>query len=230
MHLFTQDHADTRSFLPQIVGVFFATFDPVLGPTVLHQVPERLISSSASEPEGRRSPSISRSRSVSRTRTRARASSSVSGPNRTASPLSLPSPAATRETTPTLTPTPLPHTPTPERPPDRPLPALLDFSSMSEYVIPKSSLQGKLVIFRTRGNWAEGEDSDDEEEDRTHEYKVMGVPSVVEVDGRYKRNQYMWNTCFVFRANASVEAFEPVVRKTARILRSAEVKFNDVVR
>lgn len=94
---------------------------------------------------------------------------------------------------------------------------------MSEYVIPKSSLQGKLVIFRTRGNWAEGEDSDDEEEDRTHEYKVMGVPSVVEVDGRYKRNQYMWNTCFVFRANASVEAFEPVVRKTARILRSAEV-------
>ncbi|EKD05386.1 hypothetical protein A1Q2_00314 [Trichosporon asahii var. asahii CBS 8904] len=118
---------------------------------------------------------------------------------------------ATRETTPTLTPTPLPHTPTPERPPDRPLPALLDFSSMSEYVIPKSSLQGKLVIFRTRGNWAEGEDSDDEEEDRTHEYKVMGVPSVVEVDGRYKRNQYMWNTCFVFRANASVEAFEPVI-------------------
>lgn len=216
--------ADARSFLPQIVGVFFATFDPVLGPTVLHQVPERLISSSASDPDGRRSPSVSRSRSLSRTRgNRARASSTVSGPNRTASPLSIPSPAATRETTPTLTPTPLPNTLTPERPPDRPLPALLDFSSMSEYVIPKSSLQGKLVIFRTRGNWADGEDSDDDEEERTHEYKVMGVPSVVEVDGRYKRNQYMWNVCFVFRANASVEAFEPVVRKTARILRSAEV-------
>lgn len=52
----------------------------------------------------------------------------------------------------------------------------------------------------------------------------MGFPSVLTGEGgRYVRNEYMWNLCFVFRAASSLEAFEPVVRKSARILRSAEV-------
>ena len=36
----------------------------------------------------------------------------------------------------------------------------------------------------------------------------------------------MWNLCFVFSAESSMEAFEPVVRKCGRILRSAEVRQN----
>jgi hypothetical protein len=52
----------------------------------------------------------------------------------------------------------------------------------------------------------------------------MGFPSVLEGQGgRYQRNEYMWNLCFVFEATAATEAFEPVVRKCGRILRSAEV-------
>lgn len=68
------------------------------------------------------------------------------------------------------------------------------------------------------------DDSDDEEEEDRTDYRVIGLPMVLEgAAGRYKRNQFMWNLCFVFRANSSLAAFEPVVRKTARILRSAEV-------
>ncbi|ORY26339.1 nitrogen permease regulator 2-domain-containing protein [Naematelia encephala] len=151
-----------ESFLPQIVGLFYATFDPRLGPTVLHQVPENLITST--------SPDENRSRSGSRSRDRSRAES--------------------------------------------PLSTFLDFSPISDYVIPKKSLHGKLVSLLTTG-FDDGE---------RVEYRIMGFPSVLTGEGgRYQRNEYMWNLCFVFHASSSLEAFEPVVRKCARILRSAEL-------
>lgn len=72
---------------------------------------------------------------------------------------------------------------------------------------------GKLVSFLTTGR-----------DERQTEYRVMGFPCVLSGEGgKYVRNEYMWNLCFVFEANCSLEAFEPVVRKCARILRSAEV-------
>jgi hypothetical protein len=94
--------------------------------------------------------------------------------------------------------------------------ALLDFAPISEYVIPKKSLHGKLISLLTTGSgW---------DDDERAEYRIMGFPSVLTGEGgRYVRNEYMWNLCFVFRAASSLEAFEPVVRKSARILRSAEV-------
>lgn len=117
--------------------------------------------------------------------------------------------------------------------PARGQPPLLDFGTMSEYIIPKKSLHGKLVTFRTPGAWdangagaLDGEDGEsDDEAERRYEYRVIGLPMVLEGEaGRYQRNQYMWNVCFVFRATASLAAFDPIVRKTARILRSAEVR------
>lgn len=103
-------------------------------------------------------------------------------------------------------------------------------------MIPKKALHGKLVTFCTPGAWDEGPDSGDDDDDDDDdealdtreggraEYKVIGLPMVIDGQaGQYQRNQYMWNLCFVFRADASLEAFEPVVRKTARILKSAEV-------
>ncbi|KAK4686544.1 nitrogen permease regulator 2, partial [Tremellales sp. Uapishka_1] len=159
-----------ESFLPQLVGLFYATFDPKLGPTVLHQVPENLITST--------SPSDDSSRSNSRSRSRSRAprARSVSSSRFSAT--------------------------------------VLDFAPISEYVIPKKSLHGKLVTLLTAG-W---------DEDEKTEYRIMGFPSVIEGEGgRYMRNEYMWNLCFVFQANSVLEAFEPVVRKCGRILRSAEI-------
>lgn len=93
-------------------------------------------------------------------------------------------------------------------------PTLLDFAPISEYVIPKKNLHGKLVTLLTTGC----------EEGEREEYRIMGLPSVLAGEGgRYQRNEYMWNLCFVFHASSSLEAFEPVVRKCARILKSAEV-------
>jgi hypothetical protein len=92
---------------------------------------------------------------------------------------------------------------------------LLDFALISDYVIPKKALVGKLVAFLTTGR-----------DERQTEYRVMGFPCVLSGEGgKYVRNEYMWNLCFVFEANCSLEAFEPVVRKCARILRSAEVSY-----
>jgi hypothetical protein len=81
-------------------------------------------------------------------------------------------------------------------------------------VIPKKSLAEKLVTLLTTGD----------DDGRREEYRIMGYPCVLNGEGgRYVRNEYMWNLCFVFEAKSSLEAFEPVVRKCARILRSAEV-------
>jgi hypothetical protein len=69
----------------------------------------------------------------------------------------------------------------------------------------------------------EGEEGD--------EYRIMGFPAIItdEGGGRYKRNEYMWNLCFVFHASSSLEAFEPVVRKVGRILKAAEVSLESLL-
>ncbi|WVF70775.1 hypothetical protein IAT40_005569 [Kwoniella sp. CBS 6097] len=163
-----------RSFLPQIVGLFYAHFDATLGPVVQHQVPENLITSHTSS-------DTDNNRSRSRSRSRSRAPRPVS-------------PASASSRTPYGS-------------------AILNFALISEYVIPKKALHGRLVTLLTTGY----------EDDDKAEYRVMGFPNVMSGEGgRYKRNEYMWNLCFVFHASSSLEAFEPVVRKCARILRSAE--------
>jgi hypothetical protein len=105
---------------------------------------------------------------------------------------------------------------------DRDADALLDFAPISEYVIPKKSLHGKLVTMLSSSR-LEGEEGD--------EYRIMGFPAIItdEGGGRYKRNEYMWNLCFVFHASSSLEAFEPVVRKVGRILKAAEVSLESLL-
>lgn len=194
-----------RSFLPQIVGVsshrssvmyereadeqlFYATFDPRLGPIVQHQVPEDLITSRSRTGDDALSQATSRSRS--RSRSRARLNLEFKSPPRSRSHSRSSSISDDED-------------------------ALLDFAPISEYVIPKKSLHGKLVTMLTTSR-LEGE---------TEEYRIMGFPAIItdEGGGRYKRNEYMWNLCFVFHASSSLEAFEPVVRKVGRILKAAEV-------
>nr|ODO02548.1 nitrogen permease regulator 2 [Cryptococcus depauperatus CBS 7855] len=162
-----------RSFLPEVLGLFYATFDPSLGPTVQYQVPENLVANSKTQE--------SRSRSQSRSPSRSRASQFTS--------------------------------PSTSPPPDGRDKALLNFSPISDYVIPKKSLHGRLVTILTTG-YEDGEPV---------EYRIMGFPNMMTApEGTYTRNEYMWNLCFVFHAASSLEAFEPIVRKCARILRSAE--------
>ncbi|EIW65977.1 hypothetical protein TREMEDRAFT_70382 [Tremella mesenterica DSM 1558] len=178
--------ASDESFLPQIIGLFYATFDPRLGPVILHQVPENLITSSAKDDR-------SQSRSQSRTTSTSESHSHSHSRSRHRSPSIVQS------------------LPSSHKPRDR---TMLDFGPISEYVIPKKSLHGKLVSLLTVG-WEDGEKT---------EFRVLGFPTALtDTEGRYTRNEYIWNLCFVFKAMASLDAYEPVVRKCARILRSAEI-------
>ena len=81
---------------------------------------------------------------------------------------------------------------------------LIDFDSLSGYIIPTRQLYGNLVTI-TAG-----------------EYKVMGFPVLLE-DAKYKRNTFTFNVCFVFERIAETSSYESVVRKLARALTSLEV-------
>jgi hypothetical protein len=93
----------------------------------------------------------------------------------------------------------LPYNPTPLL-----NPALIDWSSISEYIIPKSHLKHRLITCCSG------------------RYKILGFPCMIE-DTYYERNEFIFNIAFVFDRLSDLSAFEPVVRKCGRIMRACEV-------
>lgn len=81
---------------------------------------------------------------------------------------------------------------------------LLDFDSISEYVIPKTRLCGRLVHCNTP------------------KHRILGFPVIIQSD-RYHRTDFRYNLCFVFDRWADLSCYEPVVRKCATVLMSCEV-------
>lgn len=79
---------------------------------------------------------------------------------------------------------------------------LFNFEDVSKYIIAQSPLCGRLVTC-TAGN-----------------YKVLGYP--VELMGKYQRNYFRFNICFVFDASADLSCYEPIVRKVNRVLTACE--------
>ncbi|KIY72062.1 NPR2-domain-containing protein [Cylindrobasidium torrendii FP15055 ss-10] len=80
--------------------------------------------------------------------------------------------------------------------------ALFNFSDISGYVIPPSALCGRLILCSTG------------------KHRVIGFP--VELEGKYERNYFRYNLCFVFERGADLRCYEPVVRKVSRVLTSCE--------
>jgi nitrogen permease regulator 2-like protein len=80
---------------------------------------------------------------------------------------------------------------------------LFDFHEISKYVIPPPALCGRLVTCSTK------------------RYRIIGFPT--ELRGKYQRNYFMYNLCFVFDRGADLSCYEPIVRKIARVLTSCEV-------
>ncbi|KAF8447715.1 nitrogen permease regulator 2-domain-containing protein [Boletus edulis BED1] len=79
---------------------------------------------------------------------------------------------------------------------------LFNFSDISKYVIPPNPLCGRLVICAT-GN-----------------YRIIGLP--VSLPGKYERNFFRFNLCFVFERSANLSCYEPIVRKVSRVLTACE--------
>ncbi|KAF9577399.1 Nitrogen permease regulator 2 [Lunasporangiospora selenospora] len=80
---------------------------------------------------------------------------------------------------------------------------LVDFDSISEYLIPKVELCSKLVTISTPT------------------CKVIGYPINLE-HKKFQRNALMFNLAFVFDKDAEISSYEPVVRKMARVLKALE--------
>lgn len=84
---------------------------------------------------------------------------------------------------------------------------IIDFEAISEYIITKEQLNGRLVTICNNN------------------YKVMGVPVCITDHVRYQliRNEYRFNLCFVFERDAETSSYEPIVQKMATVLEVLEV-------
>ena len=80
---------------------------------------------------------------------------------------------------------------------------IFNFNDISMYVIPPPPLCGRLVSCSTR------------------RHRIIGFP--VELKGRYERNYFRYNLCFVFEREANLSCYEPIVRKVSRVLKACEV-------
>lgn len=101
-------------------------------------------------------------------------------------------------------PSPLRHLPSPQHRSSSSSRTLFNFSDISKYVIPPNPLCGRLVICAT-GN-----------------YRIIGLP--VSLAGKYERNFFRFNLCFVFERSANLSCYEPIVRKVSRVLTACEVR------
>lgn len=175
--------------------MFYAVFDELIGPRIVHQVPEGLIATS--------SPSIvtANTTAVNSLFTTSPTSPHPLGPDDESQipPSLLSSPAFSRlearEARATF--------PSPQKR-GEPSRFLFNFDDVSKYIIPPSQLCGRLVKFATK------------------DHRIIGFPT--QLRGRYRRNYFLYNLCFVFDRNADLSCYEPVVRKVSRVLTSCEVR------
>lgn len=189
-----------ESFLPRLLAVFYATFDEVQGPVIVHQVPEGSIDGPSPAPPSLDFDCSSSSLPIDRVDYFSRDSS--------------PSAASAGFLIPSNQP---PDTPNQNQRPRSPSPTngrsiipskkqpLVDFNSILEYVIPKPQISGRLVHCNTP------------------RHRILGFPVVLR-DARYTRHTLRFNLCFVFDRWADVSCYEPIVRKCARVLTECEVR------
>ncbi|CUS12060.1 unnamed protein product [Tuber aestivum] len=95
---------------------------------------------------------------------------------------------------------------TPPLPPTSPLPTsppLFDFETVSEYIIPKQELCDRLVTVCT------------------NKYRILGYPVCLE-DGKYARNEFIFNFAIVLDEGVEYSTYKSVVRKVAKLFRALE--------
>lgn len=80
------------------------------------------------------------------------------------------------------------------------------FDSISSYIVPKIQLKNHIITITVGKTW-----------------KVCGFPIYIE-HTKYKRNQYIFNICFIFDQNTNTCSYEAVVKKLACDLRTLEVE------
>ncbi|KDN48883.1 NPR2-domain-containing protein [Tilletiaria anomala UBC 951] len=219
-------------FLPRLVSVFFAIFHPTDGPKVLYQVPEGSIteeeengdSVAAGDDElGPLNHTLPPSRVLSFPNESQLQDASTAALDSIITRSARSTSRDVRSRSSSRPPFKADQQPKPQEK-SKPL---FNFSALSDYLIPKAPLCGRLVTCTTCGL-----PRDDAERDWSPEgqlpkapsqgYKILGHPMVIK-SSKYARNMLVYNLCFVFDSNADVRAYEPIVRKCARVLRDLEL-------
>ncbi|GAA98180.1 uncharacterized protein L969DRAFT_16034 [Mixia osmundae IAM 14324] len=183
-----ENKSGVPEFLPRLVAVFFAIFDPNVGPKIVHDVPEGFMSRPAfpSSPPLQKQSSTLSSAPLSRV---ASEQGNIISPNKFAS-------ARKEETV---------------------------FSALTDYLVPKRSLCGHLTTvclgdrYKLLGYPIWIEEADDGPEDGSTSVLHESAPR-----GKYERGHFSFNLGFVFDRGAELAAYEPLVRKTGRVLRDLE--------
>lgn len=196
------------SFLPRIQSVFYAIFDLREGPKIVYQVPEGLIACSSSalaftNGDTGCHPATPSTETLPTTPLTATAPPGENIQTRNSS-TSFASPTE-------------PHRPggrtiqavSPHKRSHSSQRTLFNFDDISMFVIPSPALCGRLVTFSTR------------------RHRIIGFP--VELKGKYERNYFRYNLCFVFDREADLSCYEPVVRKISRVLKACEVSVPEAV-
>lgn len=122
---------------------------------------------------------------------------------------------------------------------------LFEFETLSDYLIPKAPLCGRLITCTTRAS-STGSASPNDHRDRHRspsrsrsrsrvrspqrnrptnqqkQYKILSYPVLIQDSAKYQRNTFIFNLAFVFDGKADVKSYEPVVRKCARTLKGLE--------
>lgn len=83
---------------------------------------------------------------------------------------------------------------------------LLDFSSISEFVIPRQDLCQQPISICFDG------------------LRIIGHPVCLVDAEKYARNEYMFNFCMVVKEHVEFSAYEKAVDKIAKVLSEAEVQ------
>ena len=186
----------TDSFLPRIQSVFYAVFDVRQGSKIVYQVPEGLIG----VPSAGLASAVNGNSSLPST-----PSSDTHTPP--LSTLNVGNGLTSRNSSTSLV-SPLDYRQGGRRSTSHSncsQHTLFHFNDISMYVIPPPPLCGRLVSCTTR------------------RHRIIGFP--VDLKGKYERNYFRYNLCFVFEREADLSCYEPIVRKVSRVLKACEVCF-----
>lgn len=93
---------------------------------------------------------------------------------------------------------------------------IFDFKSVSEFIIPKAPLCGRLISYSIASSNGQS-------------YKILSLPVILLDQAKYPRKSFIFNVAFVFDGRADTRAYEPIVRKCARELRDLEVSIGSAL-
>lgn len=204
-HVLSTAMPEGNSFLPRIESVFYAVFDIRQGAKIVYQVPEGLIAVSSAATSSTNGGSSIPPTPTSDTLPFPLPSISSSGGSglasrNSSSSLVSPTDPLRQSRGRNLGSSPQKRSTSSQR-------TLFNFNDISMYVIPPSPLCGRLVTCAT------------------HRYRIIGHPVALK-GGRYKRNYFRYNLCFVFDHEADLSCYEPIVRKVSHVFKACEVRLS----